>query len=198
MADSPEWKTLDLLATAFYGRIGHPLSDAALAILRAQSDITIDAYSNGRGVSWGSSSTSWPPRRDLGVSLVVSCINSTIFSAEFLSAVSGGVVNLHPAPLPEYRGCFNVTAAARAGARDFGVTLHYCDSQIDTGPIVAQTTFPIEPGTPDSVLTARVVTCGCELLGTHLPAIITAARHGARVPAIAQDETRAHYYSSRA
>jgi methionyl-tRNA formyltransferase len=55
-----------------------------------------------------------------------------------------GAVNQHPAPLPRYRGPVPMAWALREGDREFWLTWHRMDAELDTGPILAQATVPIE------------------------------------------------------
>jgi methionyl-tRNA formyltransferase len=55
-------------------------------------------------------------------------------------------VNLHMAPLPEYRGCNQFSFAIVNGDTEFGTTLHEMDAGIDSGPILAERRFPIPEG----------------------------------------------------
>ena len=55
-----------------------------------------------------------------------------------------GSVNQHPALLPRHRGPIPMSWALREGDGEFGVTWHRMDAELDTGPILAQTTIPIE------------------------------------------------------
>ncbi len=52
-------------------------------------------------------------------------------------------VNLHMAPLPEYRGANQFTFAILEGKKEFGATIHKIDSRIDHGDILFQDRFPI-------------------------------------------------------
>jgi len=52
-------------------------------------------------------------------------------------------VNLHMAPLPEYRGCNQFSLAIINGDTEFGVTIHQLTEGIDAGPIVAERRFEI-------------------------------------------------------
>lgn len=52
-------------------------------------------------------------------------------------------VNLHLAPLPEYRGCNQFSFAIIDEATEFGVSLHEIDTRIDHGDLLFQTRFPI-------------------------------------------------------
>jgi methionyl-tRNA formyltransferase len=52
-------------------------------------------------------------------------------------------VNLHMAPLPEYRGSNQFSYAIIEGKTSFGTTLHIMDAKIDNGDIIAEQRFPI-------------------------------------------------------
>lgn len=55
-------------------------------------------------------------------------------------------VNLHMAPLPEYRGCNQFSFAIIDKSPVFGTTLHKIDEGIDSGEIIAERRFPIPEG----------------------------------------------------
>lgn len=52
-------------------------------------------------------------------------------------------VNLHMAPLPEYRGCNQFSFAIAEDRKEFGATLHVIDTRIDHGDIIAEKRFAI-------------------------------------------------------
>lgn len=52
-------------------------------------------------------------------------------------------LNLHMAPLPEYRGCNQFTFAILDQKNVFGTTIHKMDSKIDHGDIIAEKRFDI-------------------------------------------------------
>jgi methionyl-tRNA formyltransferase len=54
-----------------------------------------------------------------------------------------GSVNCHPAMLPRHRGPIPLAWAFRDGDGQFGVTWHRMDSELDTGPILAQAPVPM-------------------------------------------------------
>lgn len=56
----------------------------------------------------------------------------------------GRMINLHPSLLPAFPGLDAVGQALKAGARVTGVTVHYVDAGMDTGPIIAQQAVPID------------------------------------------------------
>jgi methionyl-tRNA formyltransferase len=55
-----------------------------------------------------------------------------------------GSVNSHPALLPRHRGPYPYAWAFREGDSVFGSTWHRMDAQFDTGPILAQSSVPLE------------------------------------------------------
>lgn len=55
-----------------------------------------------------------------------------------------GSINCHPALLPRHRGPIPLAWALRDGDGQFGVTWHRMDAELDTGPILAQATVPME------------------------------------------------------
>ena len=54
-------------------------------------------------------------------------------------------LNLHPAPLPRYRGVRPINWALKNGEREHGVTIHRMTYGVDDGPIYGRVTFPIWP-----------------------------------------------------
>ena len=63
---------------------------------------------------------------------------------EALDVARLGAVNQHPGKLPRHRGPVPMAWALRDGDAEFGITWHRMDAELDTGPILAQTTVPIE------------------------------------------------------
>ncbi len=57
-------------------------------------------------------------------------------SPEVIQHFKHGIVNLHFAPLPYYRGSKTLPQAIIHGEKNYGVTLHYIDEHLDTGPII--------------------------------------------------------------
>lgn len=103
-----------------------------------------------------------------------------------------GVVNVHGGLLPEYRGGHVMQWAIINGETETGVTLHYMDAGIDTGPVIATAQFPIAADDDATSVRGKLKTSGTELLHRWWPQI--AAGTAPRVP---QDETRARYWPMR-
>lgn len=73
-----------------------------------------------------------------------------------LSAFGGRIVNIHPSLLPDYPGKDAIGQALAAGARVTGVTVHYVDEGMDTGPAIAQVEVPIPEGETRESLQAKI------------------------------------------
>ncbi len=66
-----------------------------------------------------------------------------LLQKEHIEKAKNIAVNLHLAPLPEYRGCNQFSFAIMDGAAEFGVSLHAIDVQIDHGDLLFEQRFSI-------------------------------------------------------
>jgi folate-dependent phosphoribosylglycinamide formyltransferase PurN len=66
------------------------------------------------------------------------------------------IVNTHPALLPAFPGAHAIRDALAAGVDTTGVTVHWVDEGVDTGPVIAQQSVRVEPGDDEDSLRARV------------------------------------------
>jgi phosphoribosylglycinamide formyltransferase 1 len=66
------------------------------------------------------------------------------------------IVNTHPALLPAFPGAHAIRDALAAGVDTTGVTVHWVDEGVDTGPVIAQVRVLVEPGDDEQTLRARV------------------------------------------
>jgi phosphoribosylglycinamide formyltransferase 1 len=66
------------------------------------------------------------------------------------------IVNTHPALLPSFPGAHAVRDTLAAGVERTGVTVHWVDEGVDTGPVIAQLEVPVEAGDDEAALTARI------------------------------------------
>ena len=103
-----------------------------------------------------------------------------------------GVVNVHGGLLPEYRGGHVMQWAIINGEPETGVTLHYMDAGIDTGPVIADARFPIQVDDDAVRVRSNVKRFGADLLRRWWPEIAAG-----RAPRMPQDETRARYWPMR-
>ncbi|WP_417900964.1 phosphoribosylglycinamide formyltransferase [Bacillus haimaensis] len=65
-----------------------------------------------------------------------------------LSAYKGRIVNIHPSLLPAFPGLDAIGQALEYGVKVTGITIHFVDEGMDTGPIIAQ--VPIEVAAGDT------------------------------------------------
>jgi len=79
-----------------------------------------------------------------------------IIGEVLLSAYEGRIINIHPSLLPDFPGLNAIEAAFNAGVRQTGVTIHYVDAGVDTGPIIIQEEVTILPEDSLETLEARV------------------------------------------
>ncbi len=74
---------------------------------------------------------------------IVSIQYHKILNAAHIGRARKLAVNLHMAPLPEYRGCNQFSFAIVDGKKEFGTTLHKMEDGIDNGDIIAESRFAI-------------------------------------------------------
>ena len=91
-----------------------------------------------------------------GVDLVVLAGFMRILKGQFLRAFAQRVVNIHPALLPAFPGLEAWKQALNYGVKYTGVTVHFVDQGVDSGPIIAQETVPVLPGDSAATLHARI------------------------------------------
>lgn len=85
---------------------------------------------------------------DQGAELVVLAGYMQLVSPDFLSRFPNRVINIHPALLPAFPGLAAVEQALAYGVKVFGVTVHFVDEGVDTGPVILQRAVEL-PGARD-------------------------------------------------
>ena len=61
----------------------------------------------------------------------------------FVARFRNRIVNVHPALLPSFPGLDAIGQALEAGVEETGVTVHFVDEGVDTGPVILQREVPI-------------------------------------------------------
>ncbi len=79
----------------------------------------------------------------LGADLVVLAGYMELLSAGLVSRFENRIVNIHPALLPSFPGLDAIEQALEHGVQVTGVTVHYVDDGVDSGPIVLQRAVPV-------------------------------------------------------
>jgi phosphoribosylglycinamide formyltransferase 1 len=81
-----------------------------------------------------------------GADLVVLAGYMQLLSAPFIARFRNRVINIHPALLPAFPGLDAIGQALAAGVEVTGVTVHFVDEGVDTGPPILQREVPVPPG----------------------------------------------------
>ncbi len=73
-----------------------------------------------------------------GARLVVLAGYMELIAEPFLERFPGAVINVHPSLLPAFPGLRAVEQALDYGVKVFGVTVHFVDAGVDSGPVILQ------------------------------------------------------------
>src|ERR1043166_1943490 len=84
--------------------------------------------------------------RDAGVELVVLAGFMRVLKEPMLAAFPRRIINIHPSLLPKFPGIESWKQALEAGEKITGCSVHYVDSGIDSGEVIAQRHVPVLPG----------------------------------------------------
>ena len=82
--------------------------------------------------------------QDLNVDLIVLAGYMRLIGSTLLKEYEGRIVNIHPSMLPDFPGKDAIGQALAAKAKWTGVTIHFVDEGMDTGPIIVQERIRIE------------------------------------------------------
>jgi phosphoribosylglycinamide formyltransferase-1 len=89
----------------------------------------------------------------LRVELVVLAGYMQLLSAGFIERFRARIINVHPALLPAFPGLHAVEQALAYGVKVFGVTVHFVDEGVDSGPVILQRAIELpDARTADEVI----------------------------------------------
>ena len=180
-----------------------PQAIRACQIVRSLGGLVDDVIVMSQEPAWCSSFAEWASRSGFNVTrlrrgdefpqrewdLGLSVFFDGILSPETVGRFQT-VLNLHNAPLPRYRGMNPVNWALVHREQVHGVTLHDIDSGIDTGPIVDQIHFEIDPDVDEVIdVYLRCLDFGRDVLIRTLPSFRS-------LPRVEQDHAKATYFSA--
>jgi phosphoribosylglycinamide formyltransferase-1 len=80
-----------------------------------------------------------------------------LLSAPFVEAFDGRILNIHPSLLPAFPGLHAQRQALEAGVKIAGCTVHFVDTGLDSGPIVAQRAVAVLDDDDEASLAARIL-----------------------------------------
>lgn len=90
--------------------------------------------------------------REQATQLVVMAGYMQVVTDEILDRFPDAVINIHPSLLPAFPGIDAVDQALAYGVKIFGVTVHFADRGIDTGPVIMQRSIELpDARQPDDV-----------------------------------------------
>jgi len=127
--------------------------------------------------------------RKLEPDLILSVANSQILKQRILEVPKLGAINVHGSLLPEYRGILTAFWVLVNNEKETGVTVHYMESEVDSGAIIGQQRIAISETDSIHSLYRRIATIGASLM---LKAV-TSIESGKVVPK-PNDEAKATYF----
>jgi methionyl-tRNA formyltransferase len=127
--------------------------------------------------------------RQLKPDLLVLAFVTAFVPQEMIDIAPLGGINYHPSLLPKYRGGSAINWAIINGETETGVTIHFIDEGVDTGPILLQEKVSIEPDdTVKSVYFDKLYPMGIRMISNAVQLI----REGKAMPTL-QDESSASF-----
>lgn len=105
--------------------------------------------------------------------LIVVAFYDTILKQDVYSIPKLGCWNLHLGDTSRYRGAYPNIRAIENGDREYRVTLHMIDSGIDSGPVLGQKSFPLEPTDCGKRLYEKMTQAGVELFEELYPDLVS-------------------------
>ena len=109
---------------------------------------------------------------ELHLDAVVMASFDQIVATRTMESAKHGWLNIHPSPLPRYRGPEPVYWAIADGAPTTGITLHRAARKVDAGGVLRQEEVAIDPGDTAGTLTKRLVQHGVALLPGAVTALL--------------------------
>ncbi|SEC53245.1 phosphoribosylglycinamide formyltransferase [Paenibacillus sp. GP183] len=108
------------------------------------------------------------------VDLVVMAGYMRIITNTLVEPFYGRMINVHPSLLPSFPGIKAISQAYEYGVKVTGVTVHFVDGGLDSGPIIAQHAIDVWEGESEEALTNRIQAVEHQLL----PTVIGSFRSG--------------------
>jgi phosphoribosylglycinamide formyltransferase-1 len=91
-----------------------------------------------------------------GIDAVVLAGFMRVLTHHFVERFPMRIVNTHPSLLPAFPGVDAPAQALAYGVKVAGVTVHFVDTSLDGGPIIAQRSVAVEPGDDAASLHKRI------------------------------------------
>lgn len=114
--------------------------------------------------------------KGLDVDWIVLAGYMRLIGPTLLSGYSSRIINIHPSLLPNFPGKDAVGQAIEAKVKESGVTVHYVDEGMDTGPIIAQKTVEISENETKESLQAKIQKVEHQLYPSVIQMLVTKAK----------------------
>lgn len=116
-----------------------------------------------------------------GIDLIVLAGFLSIIDEVFVNKWKGRIINIHPSLLPKFGGpgMYGIRvheAVLKAGEQESGCTVHYVDTGVDSGEIIAQKRVKVLEGDTPEILQKRVLVEEHKLLPESIAKIISERR----------------------
>ena len=90
------------------------------------------------------------------IDLIVLAGYMKLFQPPFVRQFQNKIVNIHPSLLPAFPGANAIADTLAYGVKVSGVTVHFVDEGVDTGPIIAQASVPVYEDDDEETLHHRI------------------------------------------
>lgn len=107
------------------------------------------------------------------IDLIVLAGFMRVLTEGFVKKYYGRLINIHPALLPAFSGAHAIQDAWNAKVKETGVTVHFVDCGVDTGPIILQRKVPVLSEDTLETLEARVHAVEYELYPEALKLVLS-------------------------
>lgn len=94
--------------------------------------------------------------QDHDIALVVLAGFMRLLTPVLVDAYAGRIVNIHPSLLPKYPGTSAIEESFSSEDEELGITIHYVDHGMDSGPIIARRSLPRVSGESLDQAEARI------------------------------------------
>lgn len=91
-----------------------------------------------------------------GIHLIALAGYMRLLTSVLVEPYSGRMINIHPSLLPSFSGKDAIGQALKYGVKVTGITVHFVDGGMDTGPVIAQRAVEILDGDDETSLAQRI------------------------------------------
>jgi methionyl-tRNA formyltransferase len=182
------WKGLEIILGRLAGLVqrltGRKATVPSLAQLSAAGAVPLVGAKKVNAPATLATIRNWQP------DLIISVYLNQLIRARLIELAPLGVINVHGALLPRNRGLFPYFWALANGDALSGVTVHWVDTNFDTGALLVQEPLPIEPDDTVISLARKTAELGADLLVRAVNLIASGDP-----PRLPQGEVEASYFA---